>query len=117
MEEEDALVLAWIEAGAPSPLQLYLAREGLPSPADRAPLTVAQAATREGVSTKTIRRRLPKLTAMEPAGAWLNGGTWRIDPAGLDALREVPGDVPAPPKAKPGRKSAPRRVKPTNLHW
>lgn len=53
-----------------------------------APLTVPEAAERERVSERTIRRALPTLAA--DGGAWQLGTAWRIDPAALTAHRARP---------------------------
>jgi hypothetical protein len=55
------------------------------------PLTVKEAAARERVNERTIRRRLPELEAS--GGAWRVGTAWRIDAAALDRLR-VEGQRP-----------------------
>jgi hypothetical protein len=73
-------------------------------PASKQPLTVAGAAERERVSTRTIHRWLPALAA--DGGAWrTNGetGEWRIDPAALDKRRVE--------SSRPGRrvKTTPKR--------
>ncbi len=88
--KEEIAIQDWIDAGAPSPMAMWLELQGKDAPKDDRPLTVKQAATRENVSDKTIRRWLPRLQAMEPPGAHKVGRTWRIVPAGLDALRETP---------------------------
>lgn len=62
--------------------------EGAREAASETPLTVAKAAEREQVSTRTIHRWLPMLAA--DGGAWqTNGetGEWRIAPAALDRRR------------------------------
>jgi len=103
--EEATAVEAWIEDGAPSPLAMWLELQGRPPSEDDA-LTVAQAAKRENCSTKTIYRRLPDLLAMDPPGAHKTGRTWRIVPAGLDALREHPRQSSSAPPRKRGRRAA-----------
>lgn len=101
IEAEDYAITQWIQGGAPSPLALWRQSQGMPSPEDDLPLTVKQAAARLKVHTKTIRRRLPLLTAMDPPGAYKVGAHWRIVPAGLDALHEA---APASPTASPTRR-------------
>lgn len=114
VEQEEGEIAAWIAGGAPSPLAMWRRAEGMPEPADDRPLTVREAAERERCSTKTIRRRLPALEAMEPPGAYLIGTRWRIVPAGLDALHERP----ARPAAKPARKAKrPPPKRPTSTRW
>ena len=118
MEEEEAIG-EWIEAGAPSPMTLWRQRQGV-APIDAQPLTIEQAARRENVSAKTIRRRLPALEAMEPRGAYRVGdgdrAPWRIIPAALDDLR---GQSTAPEPAKPtrDRRRAPTPRKRSATRW
>lgn len=102
--EEDHLSETYAKAGSPSPLEMWRELSGVP---DARPLTVTEAAARENVSAKTIRRRLDPLAALDPPGAWKIGGAWRIMPAALDALRE-------PPKAAQPTASPPRRRKRAN---
>lgn len=68
------------------------------------PLTVAQAAGREGVSTRTIHRWLPALAGS--GGAWKAGAEWRIDPAALAARRAAPRPAREPPQRPRRRKAA-----------
>jgi hypothetical protein len=114
VEDEEAMLAAWIAGEIRSALALWRRAEGMPEPADDRPLTVRQAAEREHCSIKTIRRRLPALAAMVPPGAYLIGTTWRIVPAGLDALREQP-TRPAPPPARKPKRKPPKR--PTSTRW
>ena len=65
-------------AGAAFPLGLTLLARSTAKPATAPPLTVAEAARRERVSDRTIRRWLPALAAAD--GAWRIGTQWRIDP-------------------------------------
>lgn len=112
---ENYAIARWIDSGAPSPMSMWLQSQGMPVPADDRPLTVAQAAAREGVHPKTIRRRLPGLAAMEPAGAYKVGRVWRIVPVGLDALREgSPTKTTTPTRVKRKPKASKR---PTSTRW
>lgn len=106
---EELAITEWVEAGAPSPMQMWAELHGKPPVADSTPLTVAGAAAREGVAEKTIRRRLPQLEAMDPTGAYKIGSAWRIVPAALDALREGGPQQPKGTKARSRRASAPTR--------
>jgi len=82
------------------------------------PLTVAQAATREAVSTRTIHRWLPALAAA--GGAWKAGAQWRIDPAALAArpaalaARRV---APRPARERARRPRRPARSGPADGGW
>lgn len=67
------------------------------------PLTIAEAATREQVSTRTVHRWI-EAGDLSP-GAWKVGTRWRIDPAALDRLR-ARGPVPRPRRAPTGGKVA-----------
>lgn len=109
---EDALIEDWKEAGAPSPMSMWEEVQGKAQPPDDEPLTVAQAAIRENCSTKTIRRRLDDLTAMEPVGAYKIGAAWRIVPAALDALHESP-QRSTPPSGRRKRKPTAPTGKPS----
>jgi len=86
--DEQMAIEDWIEAGAPSPMEMWRRLRGEPDPANALPLSVKQAAKRENVSLKWIYRRLPLLTTMEPRGAWKMGRVWQIAPAALLALRD-----------------------------
>jgi hypothetical protein len=103
--EEDYLSEQWASGGAPSPLEMWRELHGAREAAE--PLTVKQAAEREKVDPKTIRRKLAALAAMDPPGAWRIGdgdrAHWRIVPAALDALR---GQSVAPDPARPQRPSS-----------
>ena len=101
--EEDHLAETWAkeEGGAPTPMDMWRRLTGMP---DTRPLTIAEAAKRENVHPRTIRRKLPALVAMETPGAYKMGRAWRIVPAALDALHQVPA-------APPEREDAPRRPK------
>jgi len=112
---EQAAVEDWIEAGAPSPMAMWLRLRGEAPPADDRPLTVAQAAARERVSEKTIRRRLPQLAELDPPGAYKIGTAWRIVPAALDALRAPRGSEPGAGRKRPRRKAPPSR--PASTRW
>jgi hypothetical protein len=113
--QEEVAIQDWIEAGAPSPMAMWLELQGKPAPPDDQPLTVRQAATREKVSERTIRRRIHELAAMEPPGAYKVGTRWRIVPAGLDALREKPqaGRTKAPKRRRPRRATS----APASTRW
>jgi hypothetical protein len=110
--QEQAAVDGWIDAGAPSPMAMWLELTGRPTPKDDRPLTVDEAAKREGLSTKSIRRRLHDLAAQTPPGAYKVGSTWRIVPAALDGLHELPARAPEPARAR-SRKPAVKRTSPT----
>lgn len=111
--EEDHLIETHRDAGSPSPLEMWRELSGLP---DSRPLTVAEAAKRENVSAKTIRRRLDALAALDPPGAWKVGRIWRIAPAALDAPRE-PAQQVADTRSRRGR-SAKRPAKgSTSTRW
>jgi hypothetical protein len=104
---EEALTLTWMEAGAPTPMEMWAELQGVKLP-DTVPLTVQQAARRLNVSHKFIRRRLATLEAMDPRGAYRVGegarAPWRIIPAALDRLRDVETVAPKtarPPRGKP----------------
>jgi hypothetical protein len=118
MEEEEAIG-GWIEAGAPSPMDLWRQMQGV-APVDARPLTIEQAARRENVSQKTIRRKLRALAAMDPPGAYRVGdgdrAPWRIIPAALDALR---GRSAAPEPATPARarRKSPAGKKRSATRW
>jgi excisionase family DNA binding protein len=75
-----------------------------PEPVTQPPLTVAEAAERERVSDRTIRRWLPALEAAD--GAWRIGAQWRIDPAALDARRAAPRPAITRVKRPQRRKAA-----------
>lgn len=80
-------------------------------PATAPPLTVAEAARRERVSDRTIRRWLPALEAAD--GAWRIGKQWRIDPAALDTRRATPRPAAEPQRPKRRRQA----TKPTTGVW
>jgi hypothetical protein len=105
-------VTHWIEAGAPSPMDMWRELDGVPHE-DTRPLTIQQAADRENVSVKTIRRRLPALVAMEPPGAYRIGdgdrAPWRIIPAALDRGPATVAPEPVKPPRGPRRTPAPRK--------
>jgi hypothetical protein len=87
--ESEQNVDDWLDAGAPSLGQLWAEKSGEPAPPSQDWLSIKSAAARAGVSEKTIRRRLPDLEALDPAGAWRIGRVWRIRPDALDALKAV----------------------------
>ncbi len=109
---EEQHITRWIEAGAPSPMEMWQELDGVPHE-DTVPLTVEQAAQRMNVSAKWIRRRLPTLEAMQPRGAYRTSegarAPWRIIPAALDRLREqtVEPKPVAPPRGR--RKPPPKK--------
>jgi excisionase family DNA binding protein len=82
-----------------------------PRAAASVPLTVAQAAQRENVSERTIRRWLSELEADH--GAWRVGTVWRIDPKALDQRRT------RGPQSRPRRSPTqpPRKKSPNPLAW
>jgi hypothetical protein len=73
--EEAAAIEDWAAAGAPTAAELWARAQGA---FREPPMTVAQAATRAGVSQKTIRRRLAGWKELEPPAAWRAGRAWRI---------------------------------------
>jgi excisionase family DNA binding protein len=75
-----------------------------PAKAEPVPLTVEQAADRERVSTRTIRRWLPELETS--GGAWRVGAQWRINPDALDARRSTPRPAKTPTKRPRRRRAA-----------
>jgi hypothetical protein len=118
MRDEDEIA-RWIEAGAPSSLLMWREIDGVERP-DTVPLTVPQAAARLNLSTKSVRRRLPALAAMEPPGAYRTADNprapWRIIPAALDRLREVATVEPMPAPLR-GRHKAPATKKRSATRW
>lgn len=110
----------WIEAGAPSMLEMWRQLDGA-EPFDTIPLTVDQAARRLNVKPKTIRRRLPQLTAMDPPGAWRVGkgdrAPWRIVPAALDKLKEPEAVEPESAKLPRGNRKPKAQAKRSATRW
>jgi hypothetical protein len=116
-EEED--VTRWIEAGAPSPLDVWRQLDGVPH-ADTIPLTVAQAADRMNMSEKWVRSRLRRLETMEPRGAYRTSSgsraPWRIIPAALDRLHEQSVE-PKPAAPSRARAETPKGKKRSPTRW
>ncbi len=103
---EHAAVEAWTEAGAPSPREMFDRLRDAPGAPTEPPLTIAQAAARENVSPRTIRRWI----ASAAVEAHRVGPQWRITAASLAArrvhaarpqTRTPPDPGRARPKAKP----------------
>ena len=117
-EREEQNITRWIEAGAPSPMEMWQQLDGVPHE-DTVPLSVAQAAQRLNISVKSVRRRLPALEAMDPPGAYRTSDStsapWRIIPAALDRLREQTVEPkPAPP---PRGRRKPQTKKRSATRW
>ncbi len=111
---EQEAVDAWAAAGAPSARQMFDRLRGAPGGKLEPPLTIAQAAVREAVSTRTVRRWI----ASGAVDAHRVGPQWRITAASL-AARRVQAARPQTrtPPANAGRARAKAKPAADPMGW
>ena len=113
LDESERTFEQWLAAGSPDVDGMRKKDREL---LEAAPLTVRQAALREGVSERTVYRWLRSDTL----DAHRAGRGWRITPDELDRRRiesKKPKPRPERPKRRPRRKPAPAAKTASDYEW